>query len=111
MSKGLPEDDPDILVLDYTIQVADNFTGTVYFKILDTTERYVNGKLHCEDGPAAQIHDGSLEWYFNNELHRIGGPAIENSDGRMWYYVYGEPITDLLAYDLLVKMLKLKGLT
>lgn len=40
------------------------------------TKRYrLNGKLHCEDGPAIEYSDGSKAWYINGKRHRLDGPA------------------------------------
>ncbi len=48
---------------------------------------YINGKLHREDGPAAEWSDGTKEWWFNGKLHREDGPAAEWSDGtKEWWF-------------------------
>lgn len=36
--------------------------------ITNVSERwYLNGKLHREDGPAVEWHDGTREWYSNGK--------------------------------------------
>jgi len=36
----------------------------------------IEGKLHCEDGPAEIDNYRIQYWYNNGELHRLDGPAI-----------------------------------
>ena len=57
---------------------------------LHVTYRYVDGKLHCADGPAIEYDDGTKMWYHYGRLHRADGPAIEWATGEHWYYTYGE---------------------
>jgi len=51
-------------------------------------DRKVNGKLHCETGPATIWPDGSTEWWINNQIHRDDGPAISyvGGDQEWWYH-------------------------
>ena len=51
---------------------------------------YLNGKLHREDGPAAEHADGSKYWYLNDQLHRENGPAIESANGNKYWYLNGK---------------------
>ena len=52
-----------------------------------TKRWYLNGKLHREDGPAVEWHDGVKHWYLNGNLHREDGPAVEFTYGyKEWYY-------------------------
>ena len=55
---------------------------------------YRDGKLHREDGPAAEYADGDKEWYLNGELHREDGPAIEYASGTKHWYLDGEALTE-----------------
>ena len=74
---------------------------------------FLNGKLHCEHGPAVEYPDGIKYWYLNNvmqseeladgsrfyrcstgDLHRINGPAIQLADGRQRWFFYGEHMTE-----------------
>jgi hypothetical protein len=55
---------------------------------------YLNGKLHREDGPAAEYANGSKEWYLNDKLHREDGPAIEYADGYKFWYLNDNPMTE-----------------
>jgi hypothetical protein len=48
---------------------------------------YLNGELHCEDGPAVERTNGDKQWWLNGELHRIDGPAIENANGIKYWYL------------------------
>ena len=51
-----------------------------------TKQWYLNGKLHREDGPAAEYADGTKAWYLNDKLHREDGPAVELLSGsKRWY--------------------------
>ena len=43
------------------------------------------GRLHCEDGPALTLEDGSEYWYCHGHLHRVNGPAVSNSNGLEWW--------------------------
>jgi len=57
----------------------------------DGTKRwYLNGKLHCEDGPAVEWPNGEKHWYLNGKLHREDGPAIECANGRKCWYLNGK---------------------
>ena len=57
-------------------------------------DEYVNkywydsdGKLHREDGPAAEYANGDKLWYKHGKWHREDGPAIEYSNGSSSYYL------------------------
>ena len=52
---------------------------------------FLNGKLHREDGPAAEYNTGNKEWYINDILHREDGPAIDCKDGTKFWFVHGVP--------------------
>ena len=51
---------------------------------------YVNGVIHCEDGPAIEYSDGDLQWVFNGKTHRIGGPAYIGKNGTQFWSVNGK---------------------
>jgi hypothetical protein len=53
---------------------------------------YVNGKLHREDGPAAEWADGPKFWLIRDRHHRLDGPAIEYADGAKLWYFHGKRI-------------------
>ena len=58
------------------------------FRRIDGTIRwYKNGRLHREDGPAIEYHDGGCgsEWFLNGKRHREDGPAIIWPSGQYWY--------------------------
>ena len=55
-----------------------------------TKRWFLNGKLHREDGPAAEYPDGYKEWYLNGKFHREGGPAIEHPGGYKEWYLNGK---------------------
>ena len=60
----------------------------------DGTKRwYLNGKLHCEDGPAVEWPDGEKQWYLNGKLHREDGPAIEYPNGEKQWYLNGKEVS------------------
>jgi len=47
---------------------------------------FVNGKCHCEDGPAVIWTDGTKLWFLNGKRHREDGPATEYADGtKEWF--------------------------
>ena len=51
-----------------------------------TKRRFLDGKLHCADGPAVEYTDGTKVWCLHGKLHRTDGPAIEYTDGiKKWY--------------------------
>ena len=50
----------------------------------------LNGKLHREDGPAAEWTNGTKEWWLNGKRHREDGPAVENANGMKMWYLNGE---------------------
>jgi hypothetical protein len=39
--------------------------------------RWLNGQLHCTNGPAAEYINGRREWWVHGTIHRIDGPAVE----------------------------------
>ena len=43
--------------------------------------RTLDGRLHCEDGPARICQDGTKEWWLYGQLHREDGPAVIFPDG------------------------------
>ena len=47
----------------------------------------VNGKLHREDGPAAEGINGYKGWFINGKRHRLDGAAIELVNGTKFYYI------------------------
>jgi hypothetical protein len=55
-----------------------------------TKEWFLNGKLHREDGPAAEWADGTKFWFLNGKLHREDGPAVEWADGTKCWCRNGE---------------------
>ena len=54
---------------------------------------YLNGKLHCEDGPAVEWSDGEKWWYLNGKLHCEDGPAVEWPNGEKHWFLNGEEVT------------------
>lgn len=58
------------------------------------------GKIHREDGPAAEHVDvsapygGTVEWWANGKRHRVDGPAVIQSDGGQVWYRDGEKHRD-----------------
>jgi len=55
---------------------------------------YLNGKRHCEHGPAIEYADGTKEWYLNGKRHCGHGPAIEYADGYKEWYLNGKRLTE-----------------
>jgi len=64
----------------YTVKVSDK----------GTKSWYLDGKLHCTDGPAIEGAYGTKEWYLDGKLHRIDGPAIEGAYGTKEWYLDGK---------------------
>lgn len=54
-----------------------------------TFYRNEHNMFHCEDGPAIQYFDGSLEWWVNGVPHREDGPAVADANGNMEWWVNG----------------------
>jgi len=52
--------------------------------------RYKDNILHCNDGPAAELNDGTKMWCANGKRHRTDGPAIEYADGSKSWFLEGE---------------------
>jgi hypothetical protein len=63
---------------------------TVRVHVTGTTEWFLNGKRHRENGPAIEWADGSNEWLLKGKLHREDGPAL-NMDGRKEWWLNGKP--------------------
>ena len=59
-----------------------------------TKEWYLNGKIHREDGPAAEYADGTKKWWLNGKLHREDGPAAEYPDGSKEWWLNGKKYTE-----------------
>jgi|14_taG_2_1085336.scaffolds.fasta_scaffold94655_2 hypothetical protein len=53
----------------------------------------LNGKVHREDGPAAEYADGKRHWFAFGVLHREDGPAIELPEGIRCFYLNGKKLT------------------
>lgn len=60
--------------------------------------KFVDGKLHCDDGPARVWHGETKEWYVGGKVHRIDGPAIISTDV-IWWAVNGFFITSYEDYQ------------
>ena len=55
-----------------------------------TKEWRLNGKLHREDGPAAESANGTKEWWLNGKRHREDGPAYEHPNGTKQWWLNGK---------------------
>jgi hypothetical protein len=53
-------------------------------------KRYLDGKLHRDDGPAWITRDGLVIWFCNGLQHRTGGPAVMRPDGALEWYLHGQ---------------------
>jgi hypothetical protein len=84
-SGGLPVKDPKSISSGPTYGHTDMKNG-LNIDEHGTKRWYLNGKLHRQDGPAAEWAHGSKAWYLNGKLHRQDGPAEERADGsKVWY--------------------------
>jgi hypothetical protein len=54
----------------------------------------LNGKIHRDDGPAAEFHNGSKVWFINGKKHREDGPAVERSDGYKTWYINDKELSE-----------------
>jgi hypothetical protein len=54
---------------------------------------YKYGKLHREDGPAAEYITGDKAWFLDGKLHREDGPAVEYADGRITWWIDNTKLT------------------
>lgn len=74
-----------IRVIEIHRPINKNFTGTL-FNEKGEVAHYLNGELHCTNGPAKIYWDGSKDWYIHGKCHREGGPAVEYANGdEEWY--------------------------
>jgi hypothetical protein len=71
-------------MIEYTVKVYPD--GSKYW--------YLNGKLHCEDGPAIYRADGSKSWWLNGKLHREDGPAVECADCSKHWCLNDKKVTE-----------------
>ena len=71
-------------MIEYKVKVYNN--GNKYW--------YLNGKLHCEHGPAVEWTSGVKEWCLNGKLHREDGPAIDYSNGVKEWWLNGKELTE-----------------
>ena len=58
----------------------------------------LNGKLHREDGPAAEWTNGTKEWWLNDKRHREDGPAIEWTSGYKAWFLNDKEATALEVF-------------
>lgn len=56
----------------------------------EVTHRDIQGRYHCEDGPAIIYDNGTKKWLRHGKLHREDGPAIEWGTGSSAYFLNGE---------------------
>jgi len=59
---------------------------------------FLNGKLHREDGPAAEWANGDKEWWLNGKRHREDGPAVECANGNKAWLLNNEITTALEVF-------------
>lgn len=50
------------------------------------TYKYLNGRLHCENGPAV-IFPNEKCWYLHGERHNEHGPAVVKKGYQCWYLI------------------------
>src|SRR5208282_553634 len=55
--------------------------------------KYVNGYLHCGNGPAVKTKDGYELWFCHGRLHRSDGPAYLGPGGIKEYWLGGEQVS------------------
>jgi hypothetical protein len=68
-----------------------------------------DGKLHREDGPAAEYINGAKEWYLDGKRHREEGPAIEFAGrGRDKYWYYNGEYVDCSTQKEFERIIKLR---
>ena len=71
-----------------TLNLRDNCKVKIHY----STYWYQNGKIHRDNGPAAEDADGTKHWFLNGNCHRLDGPAVEYADGRKAWYQNGKYI-------------------
>ena len=64
--------------------------STGWFKFNNRQEHWLNGKRHCDGGPAVKYPGRREEWWMNGERHRQDGPAIKASDDEEWWLLNGK---------------------
>lgn len=65
----------------------------LYTDFLGNKKWFLDGRLHREDGPAAEWTDGTKAWYLNGQCHREDGPAAEWADGDAAWWLNGNHYT------------------
>ena len=54
----------------------------------------LNGKYHCEHGPAVVRGNHFKSWWIDNKRHRLDGPAVVRGDGLKEWWIDGEELTE-----------------
>ena len=84
-------------------EVDEEFPLEPLLRIVDFSDRIEwrkEDKIHREDGPAIEYHNGDRLWLMEDVLHREEGPAIEWNNGNTDYFVYGIQLTKQEFYRL-----------
>ena len=91
--------------------IPGGFTGACFIQDRESICWFLNGQIHCEDGPAIIWKTGTKEWFQRNYIHRLDGPAIEWSDGNKWWYINNERYSqeEFLNHPLVIER-KLKSI-
>tara|TARA_S200002703_G_scaffold115618_1_gene101167 strand:+ start:41 stop:406 length:366 start_codon:yes stop_codon:yes gene_type:complete len=108
--------------IEYTVKVFENGTkhrflngklhredGPAIESADGTKHWYLDGKKHREDGPAAEYADGTKHWYLNNNLHREDGPAVELADGDKHWFLNGKEVTEQEVMKSSGKIVEIDG--
>jgi hypothetical protein len=66
---------------------------------------WLYGKRHKNNGPAVVWADGTKEWWLNGVPHREDGPAVEREDGHQEWWFEGSPYTKE-SFDKLITIRK-----
>ena len=70
---------------------------------------YLHGQRHRENGPAVEYDDGSTIWYHHGQLHREDGPAVEYANGEKYWHYHGKQI-HCDSQEEFARLIKLRAL-
>lgn len=79
------------IVVDKPYQYRDPGDGSHHTVAPHTRQEWwVDGKLHCDGGPAVVASTGEEQWWRHGELHREDGPAVTTETGKQTWYRHGQ---------------------
>jgi hypothetical protein len=77
------------IIKELSLEQIRDLSSGLFIKIDGTKRYYLNGQLHCSNGPAIEYVNGIKEWWVHGERHRLDGPAIEDCNGTNEWWIVG----------------------